>query len=295
MSQEFATLVQLALAGLTIGSIYVIVAVGFNVIYKCTGSINFAQGEYMMMGGMVAAAAYTGGKLPVWLACVLAAVVVTLVGLCSERLTVRSLKNPNPMLLTLISIGVAMCAKSGVMLVLGKNPAGFPAFSGETSILVGGVSIQPQALWVIGVALVFMLAIHLFFEHTLIGKSMRACAADRDAAALVGINVKKSVMWSFALAAFAGGLAGIIITPITFVSYDAGTMLGFKGFSAAMLGGLGSLQGAMVGGLLLGLLESLAGGLLSSQFKDAVSFVCLLLVLFLRPHGLLGKVEITKV
>lgn len=288
-------IIQLLIAGLTTGSIYAIVAVGFNVIFKSTDALNFAQGEWVMMGGMVAATAYAAWHVPVWSACIVGVLAVGLAGAVSERLAIHPIAKPTPILVTLVSIGLAICTKSVVMLVLGKTPMGYPAFSGDSPLRVGGVSVEPQSLWVLGLAALFMVLVHLFFEHTLLGKTMRATAADRDAAALVGINVRRSVTWAFVLAALAGGLAGVIITPLTFTSYDQGTMLGFKGFSAAMLGGLGSLQGAFLGGLLLGVVEALAGGLISSHFKDAVSFVLLLLVLFYRPRGMLGKAEIDKV
>jgi branched-chain amino acid transport system permease protein len=291
----YGQIVQLLVAGLTTGSIYAIVAVGFNVIFKSTDALNFAQGEWVMAGGMVAATAYAAWHVPVWAACVAGVAAVGLVGAASERLTIHPIVKPTPILVTLVSIGLAICTKSLVMLTLGKTPMGYPAFSGDTPLHLAGASIRPQSFWVLGLAALFMLLIHLFFEHTLLGKTMRATAADRDAAALVGINVRRSVTWAFVLAALAGGLAGVIITPLTFTSYDQGTMLGFKGFSAAMLGGLGSLQGAFVGGLLLGVLEALSGGLISSHFKDAVSFVILLLVLFCRPQGMLGKARIEKV
>ena len=216
-------------------------------------------------------------------------------GVVTERLTLFPVRALTPVLVTLITIGVAIFSKSVVMLVLGKTPMGYPAFSGSAAVRFGDVSVVPQSFWVVGVAVFFMLLVHWFFERTLLGKSMRASAADRDAAALMGINVRRTIMWSFCLAALAGGVAGVIITPITFTSYDQGGMLGFKGFSAAMLGGIGSLQGAFVGGLLLGVIEALAGGFISSHFKDAVSFILLLLILFARPRGLFGKAAITKV
>ncbi|GAA5232472.1 branched-chain amino acid ABC transporter permease [Verticiella sediminum] len=286
---------QLLVAGLTVGSIYAIIAVGFNIIFKSTDALNFAQGEWVMMGGMIAATSYGAAHLPLWLSCLVALALVGAAGVVSYRLTVAPLKKPSPMLITMISIGLALCFKSLVMLLLGKLPMGYPAFSGDAAWQVASVSIHPQSLWVMAITIAFMLATHWFFEKTLTGKSMRAVAADGDAAALVGINVKRSGMWTFLFAALAGALAGVIVTPLTFTSYDAGGMLGFKGFSAAMLGGLGNLHGALIGGLLLGIAEALGGGLISSQFKDAVAFVLLLLVLFLRPNGLLGKAVATKV
>ncbi|RSF01308.1 branched-chain amino acid ABC transporter permease [Achromobacter aegrifaciens] len=290
-----AQIIQLLVAGITTGSIYAIVAVGFNVIFKSTDAINFAQGEWVMMGGMVAAACYAVAELPLWLSCLAAVALVALAGGLSERLVIHPLKKPAPLLVTLLSIGLAICTNSLVMLGLGKTPMGYPAFSGDTPVPLAGAQIPPQSFWVMGVALLFMLGTHFFFDRTLLGKTLRATAIDRDAAALVGINVRRSVTVAFVLAALAGGIAGVIIAPLTFTSYDHGTMLGFKGFSAAMLGGLGSLQGALLGGVLLGVIEALGGGLISSQYKDALSFIVLLLVLFYRPQGLLGKAEINKV
>lgn len=290
-----ADLGQLLLAGIGTGSIYALIALGFNIIFKATDAINFAQGEWVMMGGMIAAALYGAGKMPLFAACIGAVVAVAVVGLLSERLVVRQIRRPSPLVVTLVTIGIAICTKSLVMLVLGKNPAGLPAFSGDKPIHLGGASIQPQTLWIIGIAGAIMIAAHVFFSRSVLGKSMRAAAAEPEAAALVGISPRLAMLVSFGIAAAVGAIAGVIITPLTLTSFDHGTVLGFKGFSAAMLGGLGSLPGALVGGLVLGLLESLASGLLSSAFKDAVAFVVLLLVLFVRPAGLIGRGQVERV
>lgn len=292
---SMGSMLQLIVSGVGTGSIYALIAVGFNVIFKSTDALNLAQGEWVMMGGMVAAMTIMTTASPVWLACLAAVLFVTIIGIVSERLVVFPLRNPTPTQITLISIGLAICTKSGVMLVLGKNPAGYPGFAGDMAISVMGVSIHSQMLWILAITTCFMVLAHLFFERTVLGKALRAAAADRDAASLVGIKVNRTVMWSFALAAMAGAVAGTIITPLTFTSYDQGTMLGFKGFAAAMLGGLGNLYGSLLGGVLLGLLEALTSGYLSSQFKDAVAFLVLLLVLFARPSGLIGKASIEKV
>ena len=289
-----ATALQLIFAGIGNGAIYALVAVGFNVIFKSTGALNFAQGEWVMLGGMIAAAAIAA-HAAIWVGCLAAIAIVALVGLLSERLIVAPLRRPTPMLITLLSIGLAISTKSAVMLALGKDPAGYPGFSGDSVLSIAGARIPAQTIWIIGITLVFLVLAHAFFERTILGKSLRAAAADRDAASLVGINVEHSVMWSFVVGALAGGIAGTIVTPLTFTSYDQGALLGFKGFSAAMLGGVGSLYGAMLGGIVLGLLETLAAGYLSSHFKDAVAFVVLLLILFALPSGLLGRSAAEKV
>jgi len=285
---------NMLLSGVSTGSIYALVALGFNVIFKSTGAINFAQGEWVMMGGMVAAAAYAA-RLPLGLAVLGALLVVVIIGLLSERFLVRRLGKPTPLTVTLVLIAIAICSKSAVMLVLGKNPASLPGFSGSEPVLWLGMNIAPQTFWIVGITLAVMLLMHWFFEHTVLGQAMRAVAAQPEAAALCGIEPRLAMALSFGLAAGVGALAGAIITPLTLTSFDQGTVLGFKGFSAAMLGGLGSLPGALVGGLLLGTLEALAGGLISSHFKDAVAFVALLLTLFLRPSGLLGRGEVERV
>jgi branched-chain amino acid transport system permease protein len=290
-----AKLLQLVASGVAMGAIYALVALGFNVIYKTTDAINFAQGEWVMVGGVLAAALIGAGALPFWFALVAAVGLVALIGIVSERLVVLPLRAPSPMLVTLLTIGLAIATKSLVMLVFGKSPNGYPAFSGETPIRLAGASIHPQTVWILGITAAVMVAIHLFFEKTLLGRALRAAAADRDAARLVGVNVPRMVMWSFGLAALVGAVAGVVITPLIFTDYNAGTTLGFKGFSAAMLGGIGSLYGAVAGGLLLGILEALSGGLVSSQFKDATAFCILLLVLFVRPSGLFGQAVATRV
>lgn len=289
-----ATALQLLFAGVGNGAIYALVALGFNVIFKSTGALNFAQGEWVMLGGMVAAAVIAA-HAAVWLGCLIAVAIVAAVGLVSERLIVAPLKQPTPMLITLLSIGLAISTRSAVMLALGKDPAGYPGFSGDAVLTILGARVPAQTFWIIGITLVFLGLTHFFFERTILGKALRAVAADREAAALVGINVQYSVMWSFVIGALAGGIAGTIITPVTFTSYDQGALVGFKGFSAAMLGGIGNLYGAMLGGILLGLLETLAAGYISSHFKDAVAFVVLLLILFALPSGLLGRAAGEKV
>lgn len=292
---DSSILLQLVFSGLATGSIYALVALGFNVIFKSTDAINFAQGEWVMAGGMIAAFVYLHFAWPLWALVPLAVLVVAALGMASERLAVYPLRTPSPMLITLLTIGIAITTKAGVMLTLGKSPAGLPSFSGSEPILIGGAALHPQTLWIGATMLAVLGGVYLFFEKTLLGKAMKAAAADRDASALVGISVRRMVLWSFAIAAGTGAIAGIVITPVTMTSFNAGTILGFKGFSAAMLGGLGCLQGALVGGLLLGLLEALSAGLISSQYKDAVAFIALLLVLFLRPAGLLGRPETARV
>jgi branched-chain amino acid transport system permease protein len=289
-----ATLLQLVVIGIGTGSIYALIALGFNVVFKSTGAMNFAQGEWVVMGGMIAATLFAAANSVV-LACIAAVVVMTAVGIVSERLVIGPLRHPNALLITLISIGLAICTRGLMMLVLGKKPLGYPGFSQTESLHFLGITVQTQTLWILGITLVFLIVTHLFFERSMLGKALRAAAADSEAAAIVGVKVETTIMLSFAIAAFAGALAGAIITPLTLASYDQGATFGFKGFSAAMLGGVGSLPGAVIGGLALGLLEAFGSFYISSDFKDAIAFAVLLIVLFVRPSGLFGRAEIVKV
>lgn len=291
-----AALLQLIISGLGMGSIYALVALGFNIIFKTTDAINFAQGEWVMLGGVVAASLLHGtGAAYYWPMLMIAAAAVATVAILSERLVINPLRTPRPMLITLMTIGLAIATKSLVMLIFGKDPSGFPSFSGDTPLHVAGASIAPQTLWICGTMVAVMIATQLFFERTYIGKALRATAADRTAARLVGIDVRRMTMWSFGIAGLIGAIAGTCITPMIFTNYSAGTMLGFKGFSAAMLGGIGSLYGAVAGGLLLGVLEALGSGLIASEFKDATAFIALLLILFVRPSGLFGAARSARV
>lgn len=294
MSLDSSTL-QIIFAGIGTGSIYALIAVGFTIIFKSTGALNFAQGEWAMMGGLFAAFAVNQANFPVWQACILAGLVVAFIGAVTERFLIRPLHHHTPFAITLVTVGIALLSKSVMMITLGKNPVGYEGLSGNTYQHLWGASVPTQTLWIVCITLALMVLTHLFFNHTRWGCAMRAAAANPAAAALVGIRHSRVVLGSFCIAAGVGGLAGTIITPLTLMSYDSGAMLGFKGFSAAMLGGLGSLVGATLGGVLLGIIEAVVGGYLSSQYKDAVAFLILLVVLIGRPQGLLGKADIHKV
>jgi branched-chain amino acid transport system permease protein len=287
-------ILQYLISGITIGAIYAVIALGFTIIYNATEIINFAQGEFVMLGGMAVIALDAPGRLPLGLSFVLAVLAVTLVGVCLERFTIRPAKNANPITLIIITVGTSIFLRGVAMMLWGKDSLGLRPFSGETPIHLGGATLVPQSLWVLGVTLVVTASLQFFYKHTITGKAMRACAFNRRAASLVGISVNRMVLVSFALSAAIGAAAGIVIVPITLCGYDVGTMLGLKGFCAAVLGGLGSSPGSILGGFLLGILEALGAGLISSGFKDAIAFFVLLLVLFVRPSGLFGPKEIKK-
>lgn len=287
-------LLQYVVTGITVGSLYAMVAIGFNIIYNVTEVINLAQGEFVMLGGLVMVFVHVSLGVPLVLAFCLTVMLVTAVGILLDRLAVRPIRNPSVLTLIIATIAASIVIKGAAMLIWGKDPFDLPAFSGRTPILFGGASIQPQYLWVIGLLIVVAIGLTLFFNKTIVGKAMNACADNPNAARLVGINVQHMVLLSFALSAAIGAVAGITMTPIALMEYDRGAMLAVKGFGAAILGGLGSFGGAICGGLILGLIESLGAGLLSSGYKDAYALIVLLAVLFLRPSGIMGNLEVSK-
>jgi len=284
----FAEFLQYLFSGLTSGAIYALAGLGFAIIYNASNVINFAQGEFIMIGGMTAATLVAAGT-PLWLAVALALVAAMLVGMALERLAIEPARDADVVTIVIITIGASIFLRGAAQVIWDKEFHSLPAFSGEVPIGLGGATLMPQSLWVIGVSALAIALLWWFFNRTLFGKAMLATSHNRLAAQLVGIGVKRVLLASFALSALLGAVAGAVVTPITFTSYESGIMLGLKGFSAAVLGGLGSGPGAIVGGLIVGLVEALASGYLSSAYKDAIAFVIILFVLFFMPSGLFGR------
>jgi len=287
-------LLQYTLSGITIGSIYAMVAIGFNIIYNSTGIINFAQGEFVMLGGMIAVFFHNTLHFPLTASGPIAVLIVALIGILFERFAIQPLKNASVITLIIITIAASILFKGGAMFLWGKDAYVLPSFSGDEPIRFLGATILPQTIWIICVLLFIVAALMCFFRYTMVGRAMKACSYNKRAASIVGINVNKMVMISFGLSALIGGIAGVIITPITLIEYEKGSLLGLKGFGAAIFGGLGNMGGAVAAGILIGLLESYSAGLLSSGYKDAVALVILLLVLFFRPGGIFAKKEVQK-
>ncbi len=288
---NFRQLFQYILTGLSNGAIYALIGFGFAMIYNATGIINFAQGEFVMLGGMLTVFSLVVLQLPVIPAIGLSIVIATCAGILFERFAIRPLKDASPLRLIIITIGASIFIRGLAMLIWGKDTHALPAFSGDDPLYIAGATLLPQHLWILGVSVLIIIASRLFFNHSVVGKAMRACSYNPRAAGLVGINVKNMVLLSFALSAAIGSLAGIIIAPLTMTSYDVGVMLGLKGFCAVIIGGMSSGMGTVLGGLLLGLLESLGAGFISASYKDAIAFIILLLILFIRPEGLFKQKE----
>lgn len=277
-------LLQLVFSGLAHGAVYGLVALGFVAIFAVREIVNLAQGEYAALAGLSAISAVAAG---VPLAATVAIVVplVVLVSVVIERLCIAPVKRMTPLVSIILTLGISTALKAVMLLIWGPEARGLPHFPGR-DLLVGGVSIRSQELWILGVAAVVGAAVVWFYERTLYGKALRACAEQPVAARLVGISPRTATMVAFAIAGFVGAVAGVVGSPIYFSSWEYGLALGLKGFVAATLGGLVSLRVAMVGGLVLGVLENLVAGYIDTGFRDAVAFLVLLLVLLVRPQGL---------
>ena len=283
-----AQLLQYLISGLTLGTIYGMIALGFTLIHNATGIVNFAQGEFVAFGALITIWASATLGLPIPLAVLMAVAGVTLLGAALERAAIRPARRASVITLIIITIGASILLRGMAMWLWGPDALPMRHFSSEEPIRIAGASILSQHVWIVAIVLVTMLALWLLGERTQVGKAMRACAVDREAAQLVGIPAPRMVTLSFALSGTLGGLAGAIVCPLAMGQYNMGIMLGLKGFCAAILGGMGNPLGAVLGGLLLGVLESLGAGL-RSGFKDAIAFGIMLIVLLAKPTGLIGR------
>lgn len=286
---SFQDFVQFVFSGLTSGAIYAMLAIGFGVVHNIMGIVNFTQVDFVSLGGMLLFGMLVGTKLPMGAAVLVAVAGVTLTGALVEFLGVRPSRSRNHLVLIFLTIGLSILLRGIMQKVWGKNSLAVPPLAGEQPFRILGATILPQALWVLLATALAIGLLVLFFQKTNVGLAMRGVASNPTAAAVVGLTVPRLRTLSFALAGCLGGLAGVLVTPITTLRYDVGVLLGLKGFAAAILGGFGSFPGAVIGGLTLGLLESLGAAYVSSAWKDSIAFLVLLLVLFIRPYGLLGK------
>ena len=286
---NFALFVQYALSGITVGSVYAIVAIGFNIIYCTTGIINFAQGEFLIVGAMIAISLSAVAPLPV--AILGAVLITTALGAAVELVFIRRVHNASVLRLIIITIGLSILIREAMLHIWDEQVRSLPYFTGTSvsTITILGAHISPQVLWVLGVSAVIVTALTLFFRYTTTGRAMRACSDDRMAARLCGINDRWMVTLSFMLSAGIGALAGCVVSPITQTQYDMGAPLAIKGFTVAILGGLGNSMAAVAAGLLLGLLEAFVVSQFASAYKEVVAIVVLLLILVFRPSGLFAR------
>lgn len=283
-------LTYLLLGGLTSGALYALVALGIVLVYKATGTINFAHGEFLMISGFLAYSLYVFAGLPYLISILGAVLLAFLLGAIAERIAFRPLMHANMVSLVLATVGVSFILKgSGRMLWGGRGDyLAFPPLLPPNPIIIGEIILVPQQLVVLAGAMVVMVAFALFFRLTRIGKTMQATADNPKAARLVGIRVEQVHMLAFGVGAAIAGAAAALMAPITLLYPDIGFSLFIKGFAAAVLGGLNSMAGALLGGFLIGVIESLAGGYIATSFLEVSAFIVIMVTLIFKPRGLLG-------
>jgi len=280
---------QLLSSGITIGAIYALVAIVFVTIARASQIINFAQGEFVMLGGVITYFLLNVVTLPYPLAALVAILLVILIGFLMHLSVVYPLRKASVLILIMATLGSSIFLSSTSGLIFGTLPKTLPPFSGEHPLQIGGVTVLPQSLWVLGFTFLLLIFLYLLSHRTLLGKAMEASSTDSLGADLLGISRNLMVFFAFGVSAGVGATAGILITPMFFTSYSSGTLLGLKGFIAAVLGGWGKNSGAILGGFVLGIVESLSLAFIPSGYKDAVAFIILLLILYFRPKGILGS------
>jgi branched-chain amino acid transport system permease protein len=272
---------QLLASGLSTGSIYVLIALGLITIYNVTGVVNLAQGEFVMMGAMLAVVGNKAG-LPLAAAFALAVLATMALGMAVQRVTIRPARNAPDVTLIIITVGTAIAIRGLALLIWGTTSYSLPEFTPGAPVVVAGAIISRQRLWIVGAAAVALAGLFAFFRYTLLGKAVNACSINRQAAAILGIDAERMALLAYALSAALGAVAGIVIAPVTLVTYDMGLSLGLKGFVVAVMGGLTNPVTAVIGGLLLGVVEALSSALLTSGVKDAIAFLALFVVLLAR-------------
>ena len=280
---------QLLVGGIAVGCIYALIGLGYSLIYSASGLMSFVQGEIFMLGAYVAFTIYVGCKIPFIFAVFIAIAIMFVFGMLMERSMISPLlkRGAGQIHIVIATIGLSIFLKNFAMIVWGTDVKNFPSVFGEFPYQIGVVSISPQQLVIMLVTIVCMILLHLFMNKTRMGTSLRAAAQDPMAAGVVGINVPFTVGMACALAAVLSAIAGILLAPIYGVYPKMGAILSTKGFAAAVLGGYGNMYGAIIGGLIVGVVETMAAGYLSSSFKDIISFGVLIVVLFVMPHGIL--------
>jgi branched-subunit amino acid ABC-type transport system permease component len=272
---------QLLLPGLTTGCVYALVALGFVLTANVSGVVNFAQGEFVMLGGIVAAALVAAG-LPLWVAIIIATVVGAAVAAAQERLTLAPVRDAPHFIRITITLGVAVVLRGIALLLFGKDPLFLPGFTGEGTFTLAGAVLPVQSLWVWAATAALLGATFWFLKFTDTGRAVRACSINLRAARLMGIDAERLTLLIFALAGASGALVGVVITPIVLATWDAGVSYALKGFIGAILGGMRNPVVAVLGGLGIGAVESLAAGYVSSGYKDAIVYGILIVYLLIR-------------
>lgn len=293
---SFEIFVQLAISGLTTGAVYSLIALGFTTIYRSSNILNLAQGEFVMLGGLFTVFFLEKLGLSYAVAGISAVISVTVIGMLIQRVVIHPIRDEGLLILIMVTIGLSVFLSGTSALVFGPSPQSLPPILDREPLLAGDViRINVQSIFVLGAAVLLLVILYLLSRFTFYGKAMEAVSTDTLGSDLVGIPRNLIIMVSFGISAAIGAVAGILITPLFFTQYNGGAILGLKGFSAAVIGGWGRYRGAVLGGFLLGLIESLSVGYIPSGYKDAIAFIALLLILYFRPKGILGSRALEEV
>jgi len=287
---DLSYLPQIALSGVAVGCIYGLIGIGFCVIYNASGIVNFAQGVFVMLGGMVAHVLLTRFGLPILAAALIAIPLVALSGVAVETLVVRPMWNRGASMFAIIlaTLAAQIMIERITILTAGDQPRTFAEFTAGGPLKIGPIAVSYQLFWILGCGALMVALLWLFFAKTRTGRALRACSQNREAAALIGIPVGRMLMVSFALSAALGAVAGILVTPTQYTAFNVGVPFGIYGFIAAIIGGFGSASGALAGGVLLGALQALAIVIFGAGYKNVAALSILLVVLLLFPNGVFG-------
>jgi branched-chain amino acid transport system permease protein len=284
------------ISGLSLGSIYALIALGYTMVYGIAKMLNFAHGDIIMVGAFTVIVSLGTFGFPVWAGLLLSIVVCTVLGVTTEKVAYRPLRKAEPLTVLITAIGVSYLLQNVALLIFGSSQKSFPTVFNLSSIHLGELTISGQSVVTLVVTIVIMISLSLFITKTKAGKAMRAVSEDKEAAELMGISVNRTITLTFAIGSALASVAGIFYgSTYGFVGAYTGSMPGIKAFVAAVFGGIGSIPGAMIGGILLGVLESLSKAYISTELSDAIVFASLIIVLLVKPTGILGKVIKEKV
>ncbi len=285
------------ISGLSLGSVYAIIALGYTMVYGIAKMLNFAHGDVIMVGGYISLMAMLSMNMPPIIAVLLAMVVCTALGIIIEGLAYKPLRSAPSLAVLITAIGVSYFLQNSALLVWGANPKAYtPVIEGAIKLFEGQLSISYISLLTMASCIVIMIVLSLFINKTQLGKAMRACSEDKGAAQLMGINVNRTISMTFAIGSALAAIAGVLLcSSYTSLMPTTGSMPGIKAFTAAVFGGIGSIPGAFLGGILLGIIESLAKAYISTQLANSIVFAVLILTLLIRPAGLLGRYVPEKV
>ena len=285
------------ISGISLGSVYAIIALGYTMVYGIAKMLNFAHGDIIMVGGYISLMAINSLGLPSWLAVILAMIVCTVLGVLIEGLAYKPLRSAPALAVLITAIGVSYFLQNAALLIWGASPKAYtPVVAGAVKLFDGQLTISYVSLLTVVVCLVIMAALTLFTSKSRMGKAMRACSEDKGAAQLMGINVNFTISLTFAIGSALAAVAGVLLcSSYTSLMPTTGSMPGIKAFTAAVFGGIGSIPGAFLGGLLLGIIEAMAQAYISTNLANSIVFAVLIVVLLVKPAGLLGKYVPEKV